>query len=91
MLKAQDEVVSKTDDDDLTVRLLPSPWTSGRGSPRGVQAYGSCHPRLLCQDEQVEAILRGVHSGRCGDGKAFVTQVERIVSVRNRETGDAAI
>lgn len=50
---------------------------------------------LLCQDDQaeaiVEAILKGAHSGRRGDGKVFVTHVERIVSVRSRETGDAAI
>ena len=50
---------------------------------------------LLCQDGQVEgiveAILTGAHSGRRGDGKVFVTDVERIVSVRSRETGDAAI
>ena len=50
---------------------------------------------LLSQDEQVEAIveaiLKGAHSGRKGDGKVFVTNVERAVSVRSRETGDAAI
>src|SRR3990172_3743682 len=45
---------------------------------------------LLCQDGQVEAlveaILTGAHSGRKGDGKVFVTNVERVVSVRSRET-----
>jgi len=50
---------------------------------------------LLCQDGQVdaivEAILKGAHTGRRGDGKVFVTDVERIVSVQSRETGDAAI
>ncbi|MBI5709276.1 MAG: P-II family nitrogen regulator [Candidatus Eisenbacteria bacterium] len=50
---------------------------------------------ILCQDGQVEAvveaIIKGAHSGRRGDGKVFVTDVQRIVSVRNRETGDAAI
>jgi nitrogen regulatory protein P-II 1 len=50
---------------------------------------------ILCQDGQVdaivEAILRGAHTGRRGDGKVFVTDVERIVSVQSRETGDAAI
>ena len=50
---------------------------------------------ILCQDEDaetlVDAILRGAHTGRKGDGKVFVTSVERIVSVRNRETGEAAI
>jgi len=50
---------------------------------------------LLCQDGQVaaivEAILKGAHTGRRGDGKVFVTDIERIVSVRSRETGDAAI
>jgi nitrogen regulatory protein P-II 1 len=50
---------------------------------------------LLCQDGQVEAVVeaifKGAHTGRRGDGKVFVTDVERIVSVRSRETGDAAI
>jgi len=50
---------------------------------------------LLCQDGQVEAIveaiLKGAHAGRRGDGKVFVTNVESVVSIRSRETGDAAI
>lgn len=50
---------------------------------------------LLCHDGQVdaivEAILKGAHTGRRGDGKVLVTDVERIVSVQSRETGDAAI
>ena len=50
---------------------------------------------LLCHDSHVdatvEAIIKAAHSGRRGDGKVFVTDVGRIVSIRNREEGDAAI
>ena len=50
---------------------------------------------LLCHDGEVEpliqAILKGAHTGRRGDGKVFVTDVERVVSIRTREAGDDAI
>ena len=50
---------------------------------------------LLCSDDEVagllEAIVRGAHTGRRGDGKVYVTAVEQAVSIRTRESGDGVI
>ena len=50
---------------------------------------------ILCRDADreglVEALVRGAHTGRRGDGKVFVTEVETIVSIRSRQSGDEAI
>lgn len=39
----------------------------------------------------VEAIAQAAHSGRIGDGKIFVMEVENAVRIRTGETGDDAI
>ncbi|HLT63133.1 MAG TPA: P-II family nitrogen regulator [Pseudohongiella sp.] len=39
----------------------------------------------------VEAICKAAHSGKIGDGKIFVTELEQIVRIRTGETGDSAI
>ena len=50
---------------------------------------------ILCRDPDidglVEALLRGAHTGRKGDGKVFVTDVEAVLSIRSGESGDEAI
>ena len=50
---------------------------------------------IVCRDPDVEglveALLRGAHTGRKGDGKVFVTEVESVVSIRSRQSGDEAI
>jgi nitrogen regulatory protein P-II 1 len=50
---------------------------------------------ILCRDEDVdglaEALVRAAHTGRRGDGKVFVTDVESVVSIRSRQSGDEAI
>ena len=50
---------------------------------------------ILCRDSDadglVDALVRGAHTGRRGDGKVFVTSVESVVSIRSRESGDEAI
>lgn len=50
---------------------------------------------ILCRDGDVdglvESLVRGAHTGRRGDGKVFVTAVERVVSIRSRQSGDEAI
>lgn len=50
---------------------------------------------LICLDSDVEAtveaILKGAHTGRRGDGKVFVTAIDRTVSILSREEGDGAI
>jgi nitrogen regulatory protein P-II 2 len=45
--------------------------------------------RLL--ESAVEAIVRSARTGQIGDGKIFVTDVERTVRIRTGETDDAAL
>jgi nitrogen regulatory protein P-II 1 len=42
-------------------------------------------------DQAVEAILRSARTGKIGDGKIFVFDVERAVRIRTGETDDDAI
>ena len=39
----------------------------------------------------VEAILKSAKTGKVGDGKIFVTAIERAIRIRTGETDDAAI
>ncbi|MDX9697967.1 MAG: P-II family nitrogen regulator [Rhodocyclaceae bacterium] len=42
-------------------------------------------------DQAVEAIIKAARTGKIGDGKIFVTNVEQIVRIRTGETGEEAI
>ena len=42
-------------------------------------------------DETLRAITEAAQSGRIGDGKIFVTNVEQAVRIRTGETGTAAL
>jgi nitrogen regulatory protein PII len=42
-------------------------------------------------DTVIEAISRAAHTGRIGDGKIFVTSLERVVRIRTSEEGEDAI
>ena len=42
-------------------------------------------------DQVVEAITRSAHTGKIGDGKIFVLDVERAVRIRTGETDDDAL
>lgn len=42
-------------------------------------------------DTVIEAISRAAHTGRIGDGKIFVTPLERVVRIRTAEEGEDAI
>ena len=39
----------------------------------------------------LEAIIKAAHTGKIGDGKIFVSQIERVIRIRTGETDDAAI
>ena len=43
------------------------------------------------QDAVIEAIIKAARTGKIGDGKIFVSTVERVVRIRTGETDDAAI
>ena len=42
-------------------------------------------------DNCVDAIVRAARTGKIGDGKIFITAVERVVRIRTGELDDAAI
>ena len=42
-------------------------------------------------DRCVDAIIKAARTGKIGDGKIFVTPVERVVRIRTGEEDDAAI
>ncbi len=39
----------------------------------------------------IDAIVRAARTGRIGDGKIFVANVEQVVRIRTGETGEAAV
>jgi len=39
----------------------------------------------------VEAIVKAARTGKIGDGKVFVSQIENAVRIRTEETGEAAV
>jgi nitrogen regulatory protein P-II 1 len=43
------------------------------------------------EDAAIEAIVKAARTGKIGDGKIFVSTVERVVRIRTGETDDAAI
>jgi len=42
-------------------------------------------------DRCVDAIIKAAHTGKIGDGKIFVTNVERVVRIRTGEMDESAI
>ena len=42
-------------------------------------------------DRCVDAIVKAAHTGKIGDGKIFVTAVERVVRIRTGEQDESAV
>jgi nitrogen regulatory protein PII len=42
-------------------------------------------------DQVVEAILKAAKTGKVGDGKIFITDINRVVRIRTGETDNAAL
>ena len=42
-------------------------------------------------DQVTEAIIGVARTGKVGDGKIFVTNIERVLRIRTSETGEAAL
>jgi nitrogen regulatory protein P-II 1 len=42
-------------------------------------------------DQAVEAIIASARTGKIGDGKIFVTTVEKVVRIRTGETDESAV
>jgi len=39
----------------------------------------------------IDAVVRAARTGRIGDGKIFVSEIEQVVRIRTGETGEAAV
>lgn len=42
-------------------------------------------------DQVIEAILKAARTGKVGDGKIFVSDIDRVIRIRTGETDDAAL
>ena len=42
-------------------------------------------------DQVVEAIVKAAKTGKVGDGKIFITDINRVIRIRTGETDDAAL
>ena len=66
-----------------------------RGAEYTVEFIPKVKLEILADDAAVDAIIDAVvavtRTGEVGDGKVFVTSVERIVRIRTGETNDEAI
>lgn len=66
-----------------------------RGAEYVVDFMPKVKIELIVSDDQVEsslgAITEAARTGKIGDGKIFVSTVERVVRIRTGEEGDEAI
>ena len=66
-----------------------------RGAEYVVDFLPKVRIEAVMQDEQVEraveAIAQAARTGKIGDGKRFITDVERVVRIRTGEEGTDAI
>lgn len=42
-------------------------------------------------DQVIEAITKAANTGKIGDGKIFVTELEQAIRIRTGETGEEAV
>ena len=66
-----------------------------RGAEYQVDLLPKLSLEIVTTDAQVEAVLEAIseaaRSGKIGDGKIFVTDVDRVVRIRTGEEDEAAI
>jgi nitrogen regulatory protein PII len=66
-----------------------------RGSEYVVDFLPKIKLEIVVRDDQLESVLdaikRKAKTGKIGDGKIFVTQLNDVVRIRTDEHGDAAI
>lgn len=66
-----------------------------RGAEYVVDFLPKCKLEIVVADEDadksIKAIVNAAQTGKIGDGKIFVSDVERIIRIRTGEEGDDAI
>lgn len=65
-----------------------------RGAEYTVEFQPKVRVEIIVADDRVETLLRQIavaaKTGKVGDGKVFVTDIEEVIRIRTGETGDAA-
>jgi nitrogen regulatory protein P-II 1 len=66
-----------------------------RGTEYTVDFLPKIKLEILVHDDQlttvVDAIVKASRTGKIGDGKIFITNVEDVIRIRTMEHGDAAV
>ena len=66
-----------------------------RGAEYVVDFLPKVKVEVVLADNQVEraieAIVKAARTGKIGDGKIFVTEVEQVIRIRTGESGEAAV
>jgi len=66
-----------------------------RGAEYVVDFLPKVKIEVVCSDDMVdrvvEAIVNAARTGRIGDGKIFVSNVEEVIRIRTGEKGEAAL
>ena len=66
-----------------------------RGTEYTVDIVPKARIEVVCDgydaDDVANVIVRAARTGKIGDGKVWITDVDRVIRIRTGETGDAAI
>jgi len=66
-----------------------------RGAEYVVDFLPKIKLELVVADNMVEsamdAIIKSAHTGKIGDGKIFVSEIDQVVRIRTGETGESAV
>lgn len=66
-----------------------------RGAEYVVDTLPKLKCEIACDDHDVDSIVEGILSvcgtGKVGDGKIFVTNIEQVIRIRTEETGNGAL
>ncbi len=66
-----------------------------RGTEYVVDFLPKVKLEILVHDDQltsvVDAVIKAANTGKIGDGKIFITNIEDVIRIRTKEHGDVAI
>ena len=91
--------------EEVGVRGMTILDAQGRGRQRGFTEmntgveYGDFLPKIKLEvivednlvDKSIDAIIKSTNTNRIGDGKIFVSNIEKVIRIRTGETGSEAL
>jgi nitrogen regulatory protein P-II 1 len=91
--------------EEVGVRGMTILDAQGRGRQRGFTdmntgvEYGDFLPKVKLEvvveddlvDKSIDAIIKSTNTNRIGDGKIFVSNIEKVIRIRTKETGSEAL